>query len=108
MGSLLPDKNTERKIDFKGIHQAALAALPSLLAAWLPDGRREGSEWTALNPRRNDRSLGSFRVNLITGSWADFSTGDRGGDVVSLRAYLLGISQGEAARSLAQELGIRS
>jgi hypothetical protein len=60
----------------------------------------------ARNPRRQDRHLGSFRVNLRTGRWADFATGDRGGDVVSLAAFLAGISQADAARHLARMLGI--
>ncbi len=93
-------------IDFHRINAAALPALPSLLSRWLPDGRREGHEWVALNPRRNDRSLGSFRINMTTGKWADFATGDRGGDVISLAAYLAGTGQTEAALSLARTLGV--
>ena len=50
--------------------------------------------------------LGSFRVNLHTGQWADFATGDRGGDVISLAAYLSHLSQIEAAEKLAEMLGI--
>ena len=84
-----------------------LKTWPRWVARWLPDGRREGREWVALNPRRNDRSPGSFRINLQTGKWADFATDDaRGGDPVSLAAYLFGASQGEAARSLAAMLGV--
>ena len=95
------------RIDFARINSAALAALPSLLSRWLPDGRREGHEWVARNPRRADRNLGSFRVNMITGKWADFATDDRGGDVVSLAAYLAGTGQADAARNLADMLGVR-
>lgn len=95
------------QIDFAGINSAALAALPSLLSRWLPDGRREGHEWVARNPRRADRNLGSFRINMMTGRWADFATDDRGGDVVSLAAYLAGTGQAEAARNLAHMLGVR-
>ena len=95
------------RIDFVAINGAALAALPSLLSRWLPDGRREGHEWVARNPRRTDRNLGSFRVNMVTCRWADFATDDRGGDVVSLAAYLAGSSQAEAARNLADMLGLR-
>ncbi|MBF0562723.1 MAG: hypothetical protein HQL37_12020 [Alphaproteobacteria bacterium] len=94
-------------IDFDTINRAALAALPALVVRWLPDGRSEGCEFIALNPRRTDRQPGSFRVNLNTGKWADFATNDRGGDVVSLAAYLAGISQGKAARSLAAMLGVK-
>ena len=42
------------------------------------------SEWVALNPRRCDRNLGSFKVNRFDGKWRDFATGDKGGDPVSL------------------------
>lgn len=93
-------------IDFDRINRAALAVLPSLVARWLPDGRRSGHEWIARNPRRADRRPGSFRVNMNTGRWADFATDDRGGDPVSLAAYLAGIGQAEAARNLADMLGI--
>jgi len=43
-------------------------------------------------------------VNLLTGRWADFATGDKGGDPISLLAYLRSISQGDAARLLRQEI----
>ena len=43
---------------------------------------------------RSDRRPGSFSVNTRTGRWADFATGDRGGDVVSLAAYLHGLRPG--------------
>ena len=96
------------KIDFEAINRAALARLPDLCARWLPDGQRRGREWVARNPRRSDRHLGSFSVNLMTGRWADFADDVRGGDPVSLAAYIGGIGQGEAARGLADMLGVRS
>ena len=97
-----------RRIDFGTINRAALAALPTLLRRWLPDGRLKGNEYTARNPTRIDRRPGSFKVNVRTGRWADFATGDRGGDVVSLAAYLSGAGQVEAARSLTDMLRVRS
>ena len=96
----------QERIDFGRINRAALANLPMIMARWLPDGRREGNEWVARNPRRVDRRPGSFKINLRTGRWADFATGDKGGDPVSLAAYLAGLSQLEAARSLASMLGL--
>ncbi len=95
-----------RPIDFAGINRTAMAHLPSLLARWLPDGHREGREWVALNPNRDDQRPGSFKVNLTTGRWADFATKDKGGDVVSLAAFLSGTGQAEAALNLANMLGI--
>jgi hypothetical protein len=94
-------------LDFDAINRAALGSLPALLQRWLPDGRLIGPEYTARNPRRADRRPGSFRINVRSGKWADFATGVRGGDVVSLAAYLSGTGQGEAARALADMLGVR-
>jgi hypothetical protein len=93
-------------LDFQKINSAALHALPTLCARWLPDGRRVGHEFVALNPTRGDKRPGSFKVNLATGRWADFATGDKGGDAVSLAAYLFGLRQSDAARRLADALGI--
>lgn len=95
-----------RAIDFLRINRAALARLPDILDRWLPGGRIKGAEYVALNPCRTDRRLGSFRVNMQTGQWADFAVADaRGGDVVSLAAYLAGTGQVEAAERLAAMLG---
>jgi biotin operon repressor len=71
-----------------------------LIRSWLPDGRQEGDEWVALNPTRDDKRTGSFKINLETGVWSDFATGDKGGDAVSLYAYLHGLKQAEAARAI--------
>ena len=96
-----------RRLDFQAINRAALASLPALLRRWLPDGHLVGREYMARNPRRADRRPGSFRINVNSGRWKDFATGDAGGDVVSLAAYLSGSGQAEAARALADMLGVR-
>jgi hypothetical protein len=62
----------------------------------------------ALNPKRADRHLGSFKINRFNCRWADFATGDKGGDPISLVAYLAGVSHIEAAHLLAQMLGLES
>jgi hypothetical protein len=93
-------------IDFAELNRAALAAFPAVLARILPDGKCVGAELVALNPRRSDRHLGSFKINRYNGRWADFATGDQGGDPVSLVAYLANVSQVEAARLLARMLGL--
>ncbi|SFH52556.1 hypothetical protein SAMN04488020_12011 [Palleronia marisminoris] len=95
-----------RHIQFTTVNMACRQNLPSLLTAWLPDGRRVGDEWTARNPTRADRRPGSFKINIQTGRWADFATGDKGGDPVSLYAYLNGLSQGQAARELIETWGM--
>ncbi len=94
------------RLDFDSINRAGLASLPALLRRWLPDGRQVGREYVARNPRRADKRAGSFKVNTRTGRWADLATGDAGGDVVSLAAYLSGTGQGDAAKNLAAMLGV--
>src|SRR5262249_42768764 len=97
------------RLDFDAINRATLAILPALLRRWLPDGRINGSEYIALNPRRSDRHPGSFSINLRTGRWADFAIdAARGGDPISLAAYLGNIGQVEAAARLASMLRIRA
>lgn len=94
-------------IDFSTVASAALGMAEQLLAEWLPDGKLAGGEWTALNPTRADGRAGSFKVNIRTGAWSDFATGDAGGDLVSLYAYLFtGGKQGDAARAVAKRCGV--
>lgn len=94
------------EINFRGIASAALSSLPSLVEEWLPGGHREGHEFKALNPTRADSKIGSFSVNLNSGAWADFATGDKGGDAISLYAYLQNMSQLQAAKVIADKLGV--
>lgn len=95
-----------RKIAFRRIAEEAAQRSELILAQWLPDGRRDAGEWIARNPRRADRRLGSFKVNLKTGRWGDFAMGDGGGDLISLAAYLFDLNQAEAARRVAEMLGV--
>ena len=96
-----------QQIDFNKINAAALACLPAVLSRILPDGRAVAGEWVAKNPTRNDKRAGSFKVSLVNGRWSDFATGDKGGDAVSLVAYVERVSQGEAAKMLASMLGLK-
>jgi hypothetical protein len=77
-----------RRIAFRRIAGAALERAPLIVLRWLPAGRRNGVEWVSRNPTRDDRHSGSFKVNVRTGKWGDFATGDRGADLISLAAYL--------------------
>jgi hypothetical protein len=76
------------------------------LSRWLPDGRKEAGEWVARNPKRADHRPGSFKVNLSSGRWGDFAAGDKGGDLISLGAWLFNLRQDEAARRVAEMLGV--
>jgi hypothetical protein len=95
-----------RSIDFRRVADEAAASAQAILERWLPDGRREGGEWTARNPKRADARLGSFKINLRSGLWSDFATDDRGRDLIALAAYLFDLPQDEAARRVADMIGI--
>ena len=97
---------TGRRIAFQAIASVALNRADAIVTRWLPDGRREGAEWVARNPRRGDKRLGSFKINLRTGRWGDFADGAGGGDLISLAAYVFAIDQAEAARRVADMVGV--
>ena len=62
----------------------------------LPGGKFKGNEYIVKNPRRADNNAGSFSINVTNGKWSDFATGDKGKDLISLIAYIKGISKKEA------------
>ncbi|NQV76876.1 MAG: hypothetical protein HQ490_00790, partial [Lutibacter sp.] len=62
----------------------------------LPAGKYQGNEYVVKNPTRFDSKAGSFSINVITGKWSDFATGDAGNDLIALTAYVKGISNVEA------------
>ena len=92
---------------FRLVNDAALDRLDSVMA-WLglEGGKRSGPEYLPLNPRRGDHAPGSFSINTATGAWADFADDAKGGDLVSLVAYLQGLKQLAAADALADYLGL--
>ena len=102
----MPRTTSPRRIAFRRIADAALARAPEIVERWLPDGRREGAEWVARNPTRADHRPGSFKVNLRTGRWGDFATDDKGGDLVALAAFVFRLDMGEAARRVAEMVGV--
>jgi hypothetical protein len=95
-----------RRLAFRRIAEAALTDADVLVSRWLPDGRRQGAEWVALNPIRADNRRGSFKINLRTGYWSDFAADAGGRDLIALAAYLFRLRQGSAALKIAEALGI--
>lgn len=93
-------------LEFNQINEILLADAVSYLRDWLPDGELCGLEYTALNPTRADSSKGSFNINTKTGVWEDFATGEKGGDLISLYAYLNGCEQGEALKRIKSEYSL--
>ncbi len=96
-----------RSLAFRRIADAALGSSDSIVRRWLPEGRASGPEWVARNPKRTDNRPGSFKVNLSTGRWGEFAEhGAAGGDLISLAAYLFDLDQAEAARRVAEMVGV--
>jgi hypothetical protein len=93
-------------VDFDATNRAAIPVLHAVLARLLPGGTIIAGEYVVRNPKPADKHAGSFKINLRSGRWADFATGDRGGDVVSLIAFLEDIPQADAARLLGKMLGL--
>ena len=96
------------RIDFDAVRVAAQQSALEICQRVIPGGRIVAGEYVALNPKRADRTPGSFRINLRTGRWADFATGDRGGDLIALIAWRFDVSQLEAARRLSDLLSLHS
>lgn len=92
-------------LDFDTVNVAARSRYPSLLEMWLPGGKLIGQEYTCAN--LNGGVGNSMKVNSVTGVWADFATDAKGGDPVSLYAAIHGLKQGDAAKELAREFGIK-
>lgn len=90
-------------IDFSRASEIAI----SNIETFLPGGKWNGHEYIVRNPRRNDTKPGSFKINR-DGQWSDFATDERGGDGVSLWAYVFGVKQSEAARQILERFdGLR-
>lgn len=96
-------------LPFKAVAQAALDRSETLVPSWFPDGKREGDWWVCLNPNRDDKKPGSFKVNLIDGGWLDFAENThKGGDLISLYAFKFNLLQEDACRELAREFGLEA
>ncbi|WP_271839957.1 hypothetical protein [Commensalibacter communis] len=81
-------------------------AIP-ILQRLLPDGKLISHNWVVRNPKRADRSAGSFSINVNTGIWKDFADERaKGGDLIALYAYLYDVTQVEAAKDIASMLNI--
>jgi uncharacterized protein (DUF927 family) len=100
--------NSAKRPSFAGVKTAALKDIDRVLSHWLPNGKRVdgGKEYTAPNPTRSDKRAGSLKINLSKGTWADFATGDKGGDLIDLVRYLDGGTDVEACNKLADLLNV--
>lgn len=89
-------------IDFAALAATLLDRADRLVPDWLPGGKKNGHEWTCGNLA--GEAGDSCSVNLTTGAWGDFATGEKGGDLISLYAAIHGLNNGQAATRLIEEL----
>lgn len=103
----MSEQKTKRP-SFAEVKAAAQHSIDRVLAHWLPSGKRVdgGKEYTAQNPTRTDKHAGSLKVNLNKGTWCDFATGEKGGDLIDLVKYLDGCTDVEACNKLADFLSV--
>lgn len=94
-----PPENT--RINFEDLANRLRARAPELLAQWFPAGKRRGHEWVVGNLAGAEGE--SLSINIDTTKWADFATGEKGGDLIALYAAMHGVTQLEAARSLSDD-----
>jgi len=93
---------------FQDVKDATLRSLDFVIPRLLHGGKRQGDEWVARNPTRDDSKPGSFSVNMKTGLWGDFAMGDTGGDIIDLYMYLNGGTNIQAKNALADMLNVQA
>lgn len=89
------------ELDFDGLNSYLLTQIRNILPEWLPGGNLNGQEYSCGDLRGGQGR--SCKVNVQTGRWADFSSTDKGGDLVSLYAAIHGVTQAEAFKTLSEQ-----
>ena len=93
-------------IDFAAINREALGCLPAVFAASCPTAGARATNMSRSTRVAATATWARSRSICRTGRWADFATDDKGGDPVSLVAFIEDCKQGEAALKLARMLGL--
>lgn len=91
-------------INFQALADALLHNAEHLVAAWLPGGVKRGHEWVCGGLSGGEGA--SCSINLNNGRWADFATGEQGGDLVSLYGAIHSLTMGKAAVQVARDEGL--
>ena len=87
-------------INFQEISHKLTPYIESIVLINSPGGKKQGNEYMAGNIHGGQGD--SFRINLNTGKWADFATGEKGGDIISLYAKIKDIQNPDSARQLSE------
>lgn len=90
--------NNNSSVDFKSLAAQLLAGADGFLSNLFPNGKKNGNEWEigSLDGEPGD----SLKINMRSGLWKDFASGESGGDLISLYAAAKGLKQAEAAIEL--------
>ena len=95
-------------IKWAALKAALLDRIKTLVPVWLPGGKVQGKEYVCGSLRGGAGT--SCSVNISgedgLGCWSDFSSGEKGGDLISLYAEINGLSMGRAAMQVAREEGL--
>lgn len=98
------------KVDFEQLAELTLAHFDTVVEDILDlEGKYEGKEFVAFNPRRRDNELGSFKIDSERGLFCDFACEDecKGGDLIGLAAYVWDCDRVQAALRLRNSLSER-
>ena len=75
-------------VSFQEIKQQYKQCPIEILKRLVENGKIEGGNYVALNPRRSDKKAGSFRIDIASGKFHDFSTGDSGSSIIDLVVFV--------------------
>ena len=89
-------------VSFQEIKQGYKQCPIEILKRLVGNGKIEGGDYVALNPRRSDKKAGSFRIDIASGKFHDFSTGDSGSSIIDLTAFVYDCDLLTAAQKLQQ------
>ena len=89
------------KLNIKQIAESLAPSQETILTQICPGGTIHGKEYQAGSISGGPGK--SFSFNLVTGKWADFATGEKGGDIIALYAAVNRINNAEAARTLQEQ-----
>ena len=89
------------RTDIKQIAAELAPSQETILTQICPGGTIHGKEYQAGSISGGPGK--SFSFNLTTGKWADFATGEKGGDIIALYAAVNRINNAEAARTLQEQ-----
>lgn len=85
-------------IAFETLAAHLISRSVELLQQWFPNGRRIGREFCIGDLQGNPGQ--SLKVNLDSGLWQDYATGQKGRDLIALYAAIHSLGQIDAAKAL--------